>query len=649
MNRQNSTMMNRQIQKTAIKAADRLEKYKFKKSSDYQLFISEEMKETLRLKFELYENKASKWQDRHSIIAAPLGVDSYLQCERAMPAIILGAPRYYADDYVKYNHEPESNKRFPYSDEAQTAAKRITFALHQRVLRRHRAARIIQRKYRNYKNKILYKAKIRELQSHAKLITRFVINRKHRLKSRNFEIMKRNMSCIKIQSLWRGALIRMSMPKIKAEILSHISKKLEIQTSRDIKAKRKLRGELRRNVLHATRLQAFFRGHRVRLHVQAQEQIARDKEIEIINNKKIFFSSENIISKIFCIMKALRKYILYKRVLIIQRNVRMFIGKRRAHRRRLVTISEERSRFTKELIELQYAVTDFVKMENKSWCGGLVLRTVLPVSNTSAGDDSDVITLRIMISSLDKMSSAILRGMYSTGTVSRDVLDLDISSLSYRKRVALAILCLYSNRPNACIDSTSLEYCLQYFTIVTKEQNFEYSKNNKIKILKYLFELQKNNFSTTSLRITCLLDCLQPHRSIVWRSRVLGHLSDDIVISACVVRQWTTQLDKVLRKAVMEFRMKFKVKNYCTSCLEPLIWQYQVREHCVRDVQDAHVRVPLGCLQCVHNAALVWVNKDITKPAKTALSTVLSHSLDPEVRIDRTHLEYSQIPVFQIS
>ena len=103
------------IKTAAGKSANRAEQYKFRSKSgaDVDFLMSLEMENIAKSKLELFENTKEKWQDRHSIIAAPLGAEVYLQCERGAPGVMLGAPRFYLDEIKIAREGPNGESLAP--------------------------------------------------------------------------------------------------------------------------------------------------------------------------------------------------------------------------------------------------------------------------------------------------------------------------------------------------------------------------------------------------------------------------------------------------------------------------------------------------------------------------------------------------------
>jgi hypothetical protein len=131
------------IRDAALIAARRTEGYKFRygpgvvvdnkgtriEYDDNQTYfgpkISHEMQLLANERLELYTRKEiSIWDDRNSRIAKPWGSEVYLTNDRGNN--ILGAPRYYQDDMNDDSQLPDARTRFPYSNEANEAAKKIT-------------------------------------------------------------------------------------------------------------------------------------------------------------------------------------------------------------------------------------------------------------------------------------------------------------------------------------------------------------------------------------------------------------------------------------------------------------------------------------------------------------------------------------------
>ncbi len=62
-------------------------------------------------------------------MAQPLGAELFLSMNAERGAHLFGAPRYYNDEVYKEHVPPDGTKRFPYSNEAHVAAKKIAFQL----------------------------------------------------------------------------------------------------------------------------------------------------------------------------------------------------------------------------------------------------------------------------------------------------------------------------------------------------------------------------------------------------------------------------------------------------------------------------------------------------------------------------------------
>ena len=133
--------------KNGLRAIRRSESYDFRSSANTIPFSSEMLAvQTAKLK-SFADPPDPHWSDRYSGIAAPLGAELFLQCERSIPEVMLGGSRFFMGD-IAAEEEPDARSKFPYSDSAHRAAKIVTAQYKKNLVIKQQAALQIQALYR---------------------------------------------------------------------------------------------------------------------------------------------------------------------------------------------------------------------------------------------------------------------------------------------------------------------------------------------------------------------------------------------------------------------------------------------------------------------------------------------------------------------
>lgn len=239
-----------------FKATKRAANYSFKYREKINISESDEMVTKRTQKFESLKSPTNKWEDRNSLIAAPIGAEVYLNCDQG--SFVLAGPRYYQDEMSNSEKLPNALIRFPYSDLAHESAKKIQFLLVRNLMRRHDAATIIQRTYRVHIVRCRFKKEVALSILSIRKIQQFYLSRRDRIRRRRAKQRYQLQCLIKFQSLLRGFLLRKRLPsirekrEIKVRLLNDLTEKMR---QKDI---RRLRGLERRLKNHAIRYDYCF-------------------------------------------------------------------------------------------------------------------------------------------------------------------------------------------------------------------------------------------------------------------------------------------------------------------------------------------------------------------------------------------------------
>jgi hypothetical protein len=412
--------------------------------------------------------KNETWSDRMSIIAAPFGSELYLSNESV--GTILGAPRFYFNDFKTSTLAslPDGTTRFPYSDMAHVAAKRIQRLFLKFIFLKYYCAALIQRHYRLYVIRRDYKHVLTELKVAVSRIQRFYRRRAARYKFRKAIYLLKMKSAIKIQSLARQSMVRKRIiPALREQQRFRLYTKLYFWIKRCIRRKKKHRGILRRKNLHASRIQRIIRGVlcRMDLRIIRSAQIMIAWAFRRYWRKKFRRYAHRFVG-------ALRRFVLRRKIHRMQSLIRGFLGRRRAERFRLKLLSANVMRTTQEQLVLSKDIARFTA-EVSDWSG-----------------DNDAVNMANQMRQLDLLTRQILARKLTTSRAvkksvtqspskqdghlaqTQDVANEDNSppKLSRTQLYVYAILTAFSNRPDGLIDSVALQSVAEYLTPIKAPQ-----------------------------------------------------------------------------------------------------------------------------------------------------------------------------------
>lgn len=359
-----------QLEVNCKKALRKVENYKFR-STINTLTVSDEMMVVQQARLDAFQrssnlsnsnsNSKNNWADRFSALAAPMGAEMFLTNERSMPEVLIGGARFFEGE-ICANQEPDARPRFPYSDEVQFAAKVVTAQYRKITRKKHRAALKIQTQWRRFQVFHIAKEIFRRRREAAIFLQREFRRRRnvfyHNTKLR--WLMKYHPP----QPLPNPPrLVR--PPKITPDEVERrfMVKKLAILVKflrRVPKRRKQLIGKRRRMERLARRVQSMFRG------IKGRKRVKRMIDAQIcISRAWRSFVLMRYIRVAKKLKRHVRVYLLKKRVIKIQRLIRLFLSKCRVARRRLDVVATERLRATAEQallrVMLQAAAVNFLK------------------------------------------------------------------------------------------------------------------------------------------------------------------------------------------------------------------------------------------------------------------------------------------------
>lgn len=323
--------------KNGLRAVARSESYDFRSSAD-SIPLSAEMLSIKSSKSLCFSKPDDFWSNRYSALAAPMGAEMYLSCERNIPETVMGGPRYYMKEVLD-GLEPNARPRFPYDDTAHAAAKQVTAQYKKNLRLRHEAAKAIQKIWRGHRVFLEYlPIFIQRAEAAGKIHDEY--------RGKKFSLLTKLRR--------RTELRRLSLlppprapPLSQEEVDRRYREKLAMKLTRFVKMipklLRKQRGRRRRVAIHATRLQSLYRGNEARERVW--KMISAQIMIACVYRR---FFKRKYITYILKIQRTYRNYLLRRLVILIQKHCRGFTHRRRASKLKLRISAEERLRGTLE-------------------------------------------------------------------------------------------------------------------------------------------------------------------------------------------------------------------------------------------------------------------------------------------------------------
>ena len=569
--------LKKMVREAALKSARRTESYKFRygpgvvvdnkgtrvEYDDNQTYfgpkISLEMQSLVNEKLELYTRKDTNiWVDRNSRIAKTWGAELYLLNERGDN--LLGAPRYFQEDMNNESELPDARTRFPYSNEANEAAKKITLLFTDKLMVKHWAASILQKHYKAHKIREKWFWASDKLLMASRKIKFFLWKRFVRIRAYQKVMKTRKMASIKLQTLARKFIARLRLSRRRLWYKNKWAKRLGKWVRKCLRYKLEQRRKLRRMHTSAKVLQRVCRGALCRMDLYKKKSAA----VWVAYVFRRFWRKKyrSYAKKIY---RAYRNMKLRQRAILFQRIIRGFLGRRRRHKQALMISSGERVRINDEIRLITRALRKSSK--DVAWCGT---------------QDSDRFTNQMAW--LDGICSRILKGEITVnGKLTKD--------LTSTQRTALAILFAFSNCPNLCIDWNAWSIAQEYF---------KPNKSNKATApLHQTIWDSMNKVPMHSIIELALSDVFVPKRSLQWTISLQKYLPDKLLAKAVLVRRWKFQLDRAIGRTIIKFRSKRPPRRFCPQCLEPMFSDFEIFKH----NQHLHTVV------CFRNYQLNWIGR----------------------------------------
>ncbi len=576
------------IFRAAKQAAKRAESYSFKTKNgdegDVAFRISMEMMSLAAQRSHLLDPTKSldKWTDRSSLIAAPLlASDMFLHCDRGSSSLMLQGPNFYQDKLSVSRDDPVTSipippevGRFPYSDEAHEASKKLSAKLAKNLARRHYAAAVLQRSYRAMRSMQKFRADVQRAHTACRKLQWFWRKRLFRIRERRALIAKRNRAAIKMQCMARRYLARRKVASKKKRKIRRAAitiTRFMLFVKKEVKRKH---GRSVRRRIHATRIQARYRGLLGRR--QLLRMIWAKRRIWAYYRAHWEFTKGKFARRI---LHYIRRCIIFLHAKRIQTLVRRFLGERRFHRTRLGLRAYERNRITLENEVIRSELERDVRDHCESWIIQPSGRYGNELQRDTALDFMimlDVCAGAILNPSVDKKSEKRLeRRMQIFPDVNLDSL---LKEGGQRRAISLAVLSAFCNHPHGMIDWAALEICkrLNYLTPVRLGHNdglfSGFSKRNENEAWDFIQKSPLIDIITASM-------LLEPTLSLRCRVTVQGHLPDSLLAQAVIVRRWTHHVDFLMKRAIWKARLANPPRGFCHQCLEAVVTPMAMRQH----------------------------------------------------------------------
>jgi hypothetical protein len=556
----------------SLRAANRLETYSFYKNSRHDLPLSYELQGNLVLKQEFYSSHSndSIWSDRNSIIAAPHSAEIYLENERAMSDVFLGAPRYYYHELTR-SVIPDARPRFPYDRVAHQSAKVITRSFRMNLNRRLHAAFVIKRSMRRYVSTKLSQMEL-FLLIRAMIKLQQLFRRRRNLYKENAAIYRQLHAEVREKKrLAREEDERRNREGAKKIFLTIAWAHLTRRARAFIHRKRRERGIRRREYNFACRVQAAFRGQRTRRELKKR----KDAGIFLLCALRKCWRRKHL-KDVLKIQRVYRNYQLKRAVISIQNLARRKAAMRRRDRVVLEMVADERNRANRECL----VMTDYLHQLS------LDLRWMNDEEQVPFITTHDHLK-RIDFYCLTVLSAHPLQAMepYLESVHPADFGEDDYAEVaprlisrathSHEQRLVIAILNLFINRPGSCLDGA-------VFAIIRDSGWLRPKKKSSSSPFSFPREAWESLEKIPLLNTHALAPLLEPTKSLLFRVTILGqgrYLPLLLLQQSLLVNRWTLYCEFLLRKRLKSFRKLFPPRRSCSSCLEPMVFDGQLYDH----------------------------------------------------------------------
>ena len=381
-------------------------------------------------------------------------------------------------------------------------------------------------------------------------------------------------------------------------VISYFSYLLFIRARDFIHRRRRARGRAKRERIAATRIQSWFRFCKFRRRLK---KICDARVYIIYRWRKYYRKKYRLQAMVLQRLYQRKKVVL--RIHYLQRMVKGALGRRKFLRKKLEVIAIERARNSRECV----AVTR--KLNNLSRHLGWMEddQQVPPTAICDHMRRLDVYCLGVLEANALQFHedfSCLHPAEYECenkelqGSVLRAVSTAE-DSLS--KRLVIAILNIFVNRPGECLDHTSLSVCRSY---LKPRANSKFSMEAWNNLLKY-----------PMVNVEGLVEVLEPTSVLLKKVKVSGrnkYLPEEILAKAVLVYRWTMHFEWATKRAVNGFRVLHKPRRVCPKCQYPMIFDGEVYDHRV----------------CFNNGSyMAWMSKDLD----ACRAVLYDHCCNPKV------------------
>lgn len=411
------------------------------------VIMSQEMLAVQNNKMRSFESLNDKWIDRNSVLAAPLGADVFLSCDRINS--ILGCPRFFHNDFIiDENKRPDARTRFPYSNEARDAAKKIQCLLARNLMRRNDSAKKLQQTYRTYVAHMRFKRIVYACLAAVSIIQKFYRKRIGRYRQRKKRYITVVRHILTIQAAFRRRREVKRLPAMRAELEARRLKLQQDRLAAAERASKKKRGRERRCHFHAIKIQRWLRGIVWRCWIRK----LHTSQIVIAYGWRRFWRRHfrPYGKKIFAFYQACRIRIIVTR---IQKAYRGYRGRNKAAKARLLLAAKERQRTTYEHMHVlkKFNSSPLARGEGH-WYGE---------------NDQDLNASKIpsQMAQIETLTTRILEGKLPSKYVS----DEFTQKMDKAQLITLAILSAFANKADGYLDDVALGACKSYLKPVKQK------------------------------------------------------------------------------------------------------------------------------------------------------------------------------------
>ena len=347
--------------------------------------------------------------------------------------------------------------------------------------------------------------------------------------------------------------------------------------------RRRARGRRRRETIAVRRIQSWWRFLRFRFKVR---RVADARVYVIYRWRKYYRRKYGAHARVLQALYRRNRVKLCARFL--QRMMKGALGRRAFLRKKLEVLAIERARNSRECV----AVTR--KLRNMSGNMGWVEdeKQVPPVAIADHMRRLDVYAMAVLEANalqFDEDFSCLHPAEYECENeelVGYAVRASSTAQDSLSKRIVIALLNIFVNRPGECLDHTALQVSREYLKPISRRGvRFE--------------EAWENLHKYPMVNVAGLCQVLEPTSALLKKVQVSGrskYLPVEVVAKAVLVYRWTVHYEWATKQAVIGFRVTNKPRRVCPKCQYPMTFDGELLDHRV----------------CFNNGSyMAWMSKDL--------------------------------------